>query len=168
MLDHDHVWGIDATEQAAQALDVGAWAERHDQTDRLTSDMVRRYNDWYARERRYQATESIEDSLVWLNDPKRLAAAHGRNLVGEFDVGEGDEYPGADALTGWYNRHLRMFANLQRVAARDGERVLVVIDAAHVSLLRHTIDASPHYKLVEVNEFLGEPQGAERQVVPLL
>jgi len=94
---------------------------------------------WYARERRYQATESIED-----------------DLVGEFDVGAEHDYPGVDALTGWYNRHLRIFANLQRIAESDGERILVVIDA------------SPQDDLVEVNELLGDPQGTERQVVPLL
>jgi hypothetical protein len=162
------VWAIDAREQDPPAVDPRAWAETHGQTDRLSSDIVGRYDEWYARERSYQATESIEDSLVWLNEARRLAKAHGRNLVGEFDVGEGEEYPGPDALTGWYQRHLRIFANLQRIAARDGDRVLVVIDAAHVPLLRHTIDASPRYDLVEVHEYLGTPQGAERQVVPLL
>jgi hypothetical protein len=167
-LNHSRVWGIDAREQEAPAIDVRAWAAAHDQTDRLTSDIVRRYDEWYARERRYQATESIEDNLVWLNDPRHLAEAHGRNLVGEFNVGAEHDYPGVDALTGWYNRHLRIFANLQRIVESDGERILVVIDAAHVSLLRHSIDASPQYDLVEVNEFLGDPQGAERQVVPLL
>ena len=51
---------------------------------------------------------------------------------------------------------------------RNAERILVVIDAAHVSLLRHSVEASPRFELIEVNEYLGVPQGAQRQVVPLL
>ena len=162
------VWGIGALPREASPIDVGAWAADHGQAERLHSDIVERYERWSEREREVQANETLEDNLVWLNDARHLAAAHGRNLVAEFDVGEGEDYPGPDALTAWYNRNLRIFANLQRSAAHDGERILVVIDAAHVSLLRHSVEASPLYDLVEVNEFLGRPQGAERQVVPLL
>jgi hypothetical protein len=166
-LDHKRVWAIDSAELETRPADLGAYAVDHNQTDRLNSDIVSRYERWFERESKYQAIESIEDSLVWLNEPRRIANAHGRNLVGEFDLGEGEEYPGADALTGWYNRHLRMFAKLQRIAG-DAERILVVVDAAHVSLLRHSIEASPRFELIEVNEYLGVPQGAQRQVVPLL
>jgi len=166
-LGHRRVWGIDAVARSNRPTGLGTYAIEHDQADRLASDIVSRYDRWFERERKYQATESIEDSLVWLNEPRRVANAHGRNLVGEFDLGEGEDYPGADALTHWYNRHLRMFANLQRVG-RDAERILVVIDASHLSLLRHSVEASPRFELVEVNEFLGVPQGAQRQVVPLL
>jgi len=167
MMGHERVWGIDAAALETRPTDLRTYATEHGQADRLVDEIVSRYDRWFERERKYQATESIEESLVWLNEPQRIANAHGRNLVGEFDLGEGDEYPGADALTGWYNRHLRMFANLQRIAG-GAERILVVIDAAHVSLLRHSVEASPRFELIEVNEYLGVPQGAQRQVVPLL
>jgi len=166
-LGQERIWGIGDAARETPTSDLGAYALDHNQTDRLNSDIVARYDRWFERERKYQATESIEDNLVWLNEPRRIANSHGRNLVGEFDLGDGEEYPGADALTGWYNRHLRMFAKLQRIVG-DAERILVVIDAAHVSLLRHSIEASPRFELIEVNEYLGVPQGAQRQVVPLL
>jgi hypothetical protein len=164
---HKRVWGIDAEALESRRADLATYALEHNQTDRLGDEIVSRYDRWFARERKYQATESIENSLVWLNEPRRIADAHGRNLVGEFDLGEGEEYPGADALTAWYNRHLRIFANLQRITG-NAERILVVIDAAHLSLLRHSVEASPRFELIEVNEFLGVPQGAQRQVAPLL
>lgn len=167
LLDHTRIWGIDAAAFEMRPVDLRTYAIEHNQTERLDNDIVSRYGRWFDRENKYQATESIEDNLVWINEPQRIANAHGRNLVGEFDLGEDDEYPGPDALTAWYNRHLRMFANLQRVAG-NSERILVVVDAAHVSLLRHSIEASPRFELIEVNEYLGVPQGAQRQVVPLL
>lgn len=164
---HRRIYGIDVVARYQRPTDLRAYALEHGQLDRLSNEFVSRYTRWFERESKYQATESIEDSLVWINEPRNIAHAHGRNLVGEFDLGKDGEYPGADALTGWYNRHLRMFANLQRVAG-DAERILVVVDAAHVSLLRHSVESSPRFELVEVNEYLGVPQGAQRQVVPLL
>jgi pheromone shutdown protein TraB len=67
----------------------------------------------------------------------------------------GDEYPGVDAKTAWYNRNLRIFANLQRITDRTDERILVIIGAGHVPILRHTVQASPEYALVEVADVLG-------------
>ena len=164
---HKRVWGIHADAWDSPARDLRTYALEHDQAGRLNNEIIARYDRWFERERKYQATESIEDNLVWLNEPRRVANAHGRNLVGAFDLGEGSDYPGPDALTSWYNQQLRIFANLQRIAG-NAEKILVVVDAAHVSLLRHSIEASPRFELVEVNEFLGVPRGAQRQVVPLL
>ena len=71
-----------------------------------------------------------------------------------FKVGVGDEYIGADWATAWFNRNLRIFANLQRITERPDERILLVIGAGHVPILRHCVQASPEYELVEVQEYL--------------
>lgn len=71
-----------------------------------------------------------------------------------FKVGEGDEYPGVDRVTAWYNRNLRIFANLQRITKQPDERILLIIGAGHLPILRHTVLASPEYQLVEVREYL--------------
>ena len=44
-------------------------------------------------------------------------------------AGEGGQYPGVDSKTAWYNRNLRIFANLQRLTEQPGERILLVIGA---------------------------------------
>ena len=124
---HKRVWGIDADARETPTQDLRTYALEHEQANHLNNEIIARYDRWFERERKYQATESIEDSLVWLNEPRRVANAHGRNLVGEFDLGDGQDYPGADALTSWYNRQLRIFANLQRIveAARARARLAV-------------------------------------------
>ena len=60
-----------------------------------------------------------------------------------------------DVITAWYNRNLRIFANLQRITEPPGERLLVVYGAGHIPILRHCVEASPEYDLVEVADYLG-------------
>lgn len=71
-------------------------------------------------------------------------------MLGSVAIGRGADYPGADGLSGWwYNRNLRIFANIRRLI-EPGDRVLVLIGAGHVPILRHAVQASPELKLVEV------------------
>lgn len=168
--------GVSANSDAAtnRSHEARGLADATGQSALLESEIVERYDRWFARQKKLQLTESIRNNLVWMNSPRHLLNLHGRELVGEFDIGdaaistEEGNYAGADAVTDWYNMHLRIFANLQRIAARDGERILVVLDLRHVPLLRHAVDASPRFSLAEVDEILGVPSGAQRRIVPLL
>jgi len=92
--------------------------------------------------------------LLHLNTEERILASHGIYLVGSFKAGVGEEYPGPDSKTAWYNRNLRIFANLQRITEREDERILLIIGAGHLPILRHAVQASPEYALVEVSEHL--------------
>ena len=57
-------------------------------------------------------------------------------------------------MTGWwYNRNLRIFANIVRVT-EPGDRLLLVIGAGHVPILKQAADSSPEYRLVEVRSVL--------------
>ena len=80
----------------------------------------------------------------------------GMYLVDYFKLGIGDELPGVDWVTVWYSRNLRIFANLQRITETPDERILLIIGAGHLSILRHCVLASPEYDLVEVHDYLGE------------
>jgi hypothetical protein len=77
-------------------------------------------------------------------------------------VGAGDDYPGADWVTGWYNRNLRIFANLQRITAAPDDRLLLIIGGGHAPILRHCVLASPEYELVEVEAYLATPATERR------
>lgn len=72
-----------------------------------------------------------------------------------FTLGGGDDYARPDGATEWYNRNLRIFANLQRLTAGPGERLLLLIGSGHLPILRHCALASPEYALVEAADYLG-------------
>jgi hypothetical protein len=115
-------------------------------------------------EQRYQAVAQVDDSLkttmslrdylVRESDADRVLAGHGQYLIGSFYLGRGDDYLGPDMRTGWYNRNLRIFHNLQRITRSPDERILVIIGSGHLPILRHSVEASPEYRLVEVDQYL--------------
>jgi hypothetical protein len=88
------------------------------------------------------------------NTEQALQESHGLYLTGWFKIGSGHAYPGVDWVTAWYNRNLRIFANLQRITSSSGDRILVIFGAGHIPILRHCVLALPEYNLVEVSEYL--------------
>ena len=117
------------------------------------------YDELYAHDDAAKLERSLREHLLYLNQEERILLGHGRYLVGAFGVKRGDEYPGPDARTKWYNRNLRIFANLQGITEGPKDRILVVIGAGHVPILRHAVRASPEYELVEVESVLGSSCG---------
>ena len=113
----------------------------------------------------YEGLHRVDDSLktvlpldaylVRENEPARLLVSHGQYLIGGFRLGRDDDYLGPDMRTRWYNRNLRIFHNLQRITAAPDERIVLIIGAGHVPILRHAVQASPEYELVEVGRYLG-------------
>jgi hypothetical protein len=96
----------------------------------------------------------LRDFLLRENDPVRVLASHGQYLIEGFRLGRGDDYLGPDMRTRWFNRNLRIFHNLQRITASPAERILVIMGAGHLPILRHSVEASPEYRLVEVRDHL--------------
>ena len=120
----------------------------------MESEWDERYFALYRFEDRAKAGRPLIDTFIAMNDPERLIAGHGHYLLGGIALGDDDEYPGADHVTGWwYNRNLRIFANIRRIA-EPGDRILVIIGAGHVPILRHAFRASPEFRLIEVADIL--------------
>ncbi|MEX2531072.1 MAG: DUF5694 domain-containing protein [Gemmatimonadota bacterium] len=106
---------------------------------------------------REQRENTVGEILRTANDPALLAEGHGA-YVRFATVGAGDTYVGADLLAKWYDRNIRIFANLKRVV-EPGDRVLVVIGSGHAPILRELVTYDPDIELVEATEFLPAPTG---------
>ena len=79
----------------------------------------------------------------------------GHYLVGGFKAADGTGYPGADHVSGWwYNRNLRIFANLLQLARETDDRVLFIVGAGHLPILHHAAQSAPDVELVEVAQVL--------------
>jgi len=97
----------------------------------------------------------LRDYLLLLNSETALRAVHGEYFVGGFQLVRGAEYPGPDHLAGWwYDRNLRIFANVQSLIDTPEERIVLIIGQGHVPILRHAARASPEVELIEVREVL--------------
>lgn len=100
-------------------------------------------------------SETLRQRLLVMNEPERIKAGHAVYFDGPFRVGGGNEYPGVDLITvWWYGRNLRIFANIQRITECADDRILVIIGAGHLPILRHAVECSPDHQLVEVASVL--------------
>jgi hypothetical protein len=108
-------------------------AQTFDQQDLLNETMAI-FQGFGAQFQEQLARSTVRELLVTLNDPAQLA--HGQSAyVRLARIGAGDQYAGADLLRDWYERNLKIFANILRMIEQSDERILVLIGAGHAALL---------------------------------
>lgn len=117
------------------------------------------YEPFYRETDSLKAVLSLPDYLKLLNRADIQLKEHQAYLTKYAPVGAADNYVGADVVSNWYKRNLRIYANICRITdfTKD-ERILVVIGAGHSYLLNQFFDESPDYTVVTVDEILSGKQ----------
>lgn len=102
---------------------------------------------------RMQREETIGTNLRFMNDPPNILRAH--QLYADMaTVGAGQAgYIGARVVGQWYDRNLRIFANLAAIA-QPGDRILLIIGMGHTPILRELVRSHPGMQLVEPLAYL--------------
>jgi hypothetical protein len=140
-VDHPGDFPFDALMQYAQTHDT-AFVRRVQQV----------MGEIAATTNRQQRENTIGEILRLTNDPAEIRRGHA--LYMEFArVGAGDTYVGADLLAKWYDRNIRIFTDLQRIA-QAGDRVLVIFGSGHAAILRELIADDSRLELVEAQAYL--------------
>jgi Family of unknown function (DUF5694) len=119
------------------------------------------YNKWdivYEKAARYSDSLlhhwTTLDYLRYLNSDDYYTKVLGRWLI-TTRHGNNSNPIGADQfITRYYNRNIRIFANIQRAISNENDRVLVIYGNTHMSILRQLFSASPMYELVSPSSFL--------------
>jgi hypothetical protein len=101
----------------------------------------------------YMEMHTVRELLLETNLPAFLDMGH-RIYVGLVRVGKGDRYPGADLVSRWYDRNLKIAANIARLAEDKPERILVIIGAGHAKLVRQFVSEIPGFEEVDCSQFL--------------
>ena len=104
-------------------------------------------------ERERLAHESVRKQLIDINSSKAMAASH-EIYMNLAQVGEVDNYIGADVALRWYERNMMMFVNIARIATSPVDRVLIVVGGGHLPLLSHFISSSGRFRLEHVGDYL--------------
>ena len=96
----------------------------------------------------------LKDYLRYLNDGDKRARTIGRWLI-TTQKGSATEPIGADGfITRYFNRNVRIYANIQRLVERKDERILVIYGATHMYLLKTLFAASPEFQLQDIQPYL--------------
>ena len=112
---------------------------------------------------KWLAEGSVSYMLYQMNRPVALRQAHWPYIWIFATIAKDDNYAGADFVARWYNRNLRIFANLDRISEK-GDRVVVVYGMGHIPILKDLVVSSPDYCTVDPLPFLDESKdSAKRQ-----
>jgi hypothetical protein len=155
---HERVWLVDVDGRRYEPpIDRQAIARTWGEEARLDSRWRSGYERLAAWSDALKTRVPLREYLLLLNSEAALRATHGQYFTGGFQLVRGDEYPGPDHLAGWwYDRNLRIFANVQSLIDTPEERIVLIIGQGHVPILRHAAQASPEVELIEVREVLGD------------
>jgi hypothetical protein len=115
----------------------------------------RRYRRLYEHDDSLKTVVPLTTYLAYINSPERLRIGHGAYTVGGFKLlGPDADYLGPDDATEWYNRNLRIYSNLQWLANTPEDRILLIIGAGHLPILRFLANSAPDIKLVDIANVL--------------
>ncbi len=96
---------------------------------------------------------SIVEQFKFLNQQQNLDKSHGR-YFDYVQIGLGDEYIGANYLSHWYGRNMKIFVNIVRITDSDDDKILVIYGAGHAHLLNQFAKESGYFNVESPLKYL--------------
>lgn len=100
-----------------------------------------------------QRTETLGALLADTNRADHPVNGNLNLYYGLLRFGDAVDQPGAELNSGWYERNAKIFAKLM-LTAKPGDRIVVVYGAGHAYWLRHFVQNTPGYVLVDSVPYL--------------
>lgn len=98
-------------------------------------------------------TADITEIYKYLNDANRVNQWHSYYLK-LVRVGKDADYAGTDLVRDWYERNLKIYANITRLTTSPNDRILVIYGAGHLKLLQEFVEQSGEYDLERLSKYL--------------
>ncbi|MFN4025290.1 MAG: DUF5694 domain-containing protein [Hyphomonas sp.] len=97
---------------------------------------------------REQETTPITELLARQNEPSLIERMHADYYYALLPLADAEDQAGAALNYGWYARNALIFANIA-ANAQPGDRILVIYGAGHNYWLRHFVEQTPGFELVD-------------------
>lgn len=148
-MDHEHIYAIDSDGEFP-FREVMAYAEAHqpgfvEYFERLRDRLETRSDSM-------QANATVGEILRARNTPSDVAFTY-EPYMRMTEVGGDSVYVGVRPVAAYYERNLKIFANLLRIA-EPGDRIIVIFGSGHSPFLRQFVDGHPRMELIEPLDFL--------------
>jgi Family of unknown function (DUF5694) len=101
----------------------------------------------------YLASHTILETLLYMNADEKVAQDVGF-YYREAHFGEAGDWAGADLVSEYFRRNMRIYANVAHLADSPNERVLVIFGAGHLGWLRSDFASDPTLRLRKLSEFV--------------
>lgn len=96
---------------------------------------------------------SIVEQFKLLNQKQNLNKSH-EAYFDYLRIGLGDEYVGANYLSHWYGRNMKIFANIIRITESPADKILVIFGAGHAHLLNQFAMESGYFDVESPLKYL--------------
>lgn len=107
-----------------------------------------------ARLQELMKTATVTELLRDMNDERRVEAMH-KPYMAMLRVGAEKDFAGVGLVRDWYERNMKIYAAIERLAAgRSDERVLVIIGAGHLKLLQQFVVETGEMDLERLSKYL--------------
>ena len=100
----------------------------------------------------YLASHTILEALLALNSDESVARETGFYFR-EAELGEPWDWAGADLVSDWFRRNMRIYTNVMELATSPGERILIIYGSGHLGWLQFAFAGNPRVKLRKLGEF---------------
>jgi hypothetical protein len=100
----------------------------------------------------YLASHTVLETLLYMNSDDKVAADVGF-YYREAQFGQPGDWAGADLVSDWFRRNMRIYSNVVQLADSPNERVLVIFGAGHLGWLQHDVASNPNLRLRKLAEF---------------
>lgn len=130
------------------------FAQKHQLQKYVDTTYNALYQKLYETDDSLKTVRTLCEQLAYINSPERLQIGHGHYLIGSFKYAADGEYPGPDNLSGWYNRNLRILANVLQLIENKNDRVFLLIGSGHIPIIKQAAMSSPEIHYEDVNEYL--------------
>jgi hypothetical protein len=100
----------------------------------------------------YLASHTVLETLLYMNADEKVAEDVGF-YYREARFGEPGDWAGADLVTEWFRRNMRIYTNVVQLVDSPNERILVIFGAGHLGWLQHDFASNPALRLRRLAEF---------------
>jgi len=154
MLGHDSIYPIDTRMQFMPPEFEAAVAAKPAKHGPLMAEMEQTGQKVVTLMGEWLKSGTISDMLYQMNQPEFLAANYQVYLRYFLPIVAEGNYAGADLVSNWHQRNLRIMSNLHKIGFDPEDRILVIFGQGHVPLFQQIAEDSPYFEVVEVLPYL--------------
>ncbi|WP_138429815.1 DUF5694 domain-containing protein [Fodinibius saliphilus] len=129
------------------------YSRQHPDLNQYLNELYKNNEEKATRAAERIASRSIVDNLIAINHPDSIEKDH-QEYFKFLRIGKGDEYVGANYLSWWYSRNLKILMNIIRFTESSEDHILVVYGSGHNKLLNQLAKESAFYEVESPLKYL--------------
>lgn len=151
---HQKVYCVDFRDVSFDFESVISAAQKAGQQNLMTGIMQEVEQLQASYNKIIQSKPSIKEVLRFLNSEENLNRNLGFYLNKINRAGSIEDYAGSYLVSEWYRRNLHIYANIQNRIEPGDQRIMVLMGAGHIAILKDFMEYDDQWDLIALSEVL--------------